>query len=151
MTAGTPFLAVRLGSRRALSDVVLDREVAAELPTGRGGVRPGVPVLRGGRGRCRARPHVRAGRRDRRGSGDGVGRGRAWPGSWPTGSPTGPTAGSVHQGDDMGRPSRMALEVDVSDGVPTAARVGGTAVVVTRGTLDLGAELGGSSTGSYAS
>jgi trans-2,3-dihydro-3-hydroxyanthranilate isomerase len=58
---------------------------------------------------------------------------------------------TIFQGIEMGRPSRIELEVEVTEGRATVARVGGTAVVVTRGTLDLGVELGGSSNGSYAS
>jgi trans-2,3-dihydro-3-hydroxyanthranilate isomerase len=48
-------------------------------------------------------------------------------------------AWTIHQGVEMGRPSRIGLEVDVVDGAVTAARVAGTAVVVTRGTIELGA------------
>ncbi len=48
-------------------------------------------------------------------------------------------AWTIHQGVEMGRPSRIELEADVTGGAVTAARVGGSAVVVTRGTIELGA------------
>jgi trans-2,3-dihydro-3-hydroxyanthranilate isomerase len=41
----------------------------------------------------------------------------------------------VHQGRAMGRPSTILLEADVRNGQAEAVRVGGTAVVVGRGTL----------------
>jgi trans-2,3-dihydro-3-hydroxyanthranilate isomerase len=41
----------------------------------------------------------------------------------------------VHQGYEMGRPSRIDLEADVRDGRATAVRVGGGALVVGRGTM----------------
>lgn len=42
---------------------------------------------------------------------------------------------TLHQGHAMGRPSTILLEADVRKGRPEAVRVGGTAVVVGRGTL----------------
>ncbi len=150
MTAGTPFLAVRLGSRRALSDAALDRAVAADLPTGEEEFDPVYSFfVEEGAGVVHARMFVPgSGIDEDPATGSAA---AALAGVLSDGLPDGTHGWIVHQGDDMGRPSRMALEVDVRDGAPTAARVGGTAVVVTRGTLDLGAELGGSSTGSYAS
>jgi trans-2,3-dihydro-3-hydroxyanthranilate isomerase len=41
------------------------------------------------------------------------------------------------QGEDIGRPSEIGLEVDVVDGAPAAVRVGGSAVMVSEGTLRL--------------
>lgn len=41
----------------------------------------------------------------------------------------------IEQGFEMGRPSRMVLEVDVENGAIEAVRVGGDAVVVAEGTL----------------
>ena len=41
----------------------------------------------------------------------------------------------VHQGVEMGRPSRMELEVDIAGGAVAAVRVGGGAVLVSSGTL----------------
>jgi trans-2,3-dihydro-3-hydroxyanthranilate isomerase len=67
------------------------------------------------------------------------------------GSTDGTHRWTIHQGDDMGRPSRIAIEADVVDGRAVEARVGGTAVVVVRGTMELGEELGPSADGSYAS
>lgn len=42
---------------------------------------------------------------------------------------------TVHQGVEMGRPSLIEVETDVSGGVVTAVRVGGTSVLVSSGTL----------------
>ena len=42
---------------------------------------------------------------------------------------------TVHQGVEMGRPSRMDLEVDLAGGEVTAVRVGGASVLVSSGTL----------------
>ena len=51
-----------------------------------------------------------------------------------------PPGGSHHyvieQGFEMGRPSLIGLEVDMDGGAVAAARIGGEAVVVARGTLD---------------
>ena len=51
----------------------------------------------------------------------------------------GPPAGGhrtvIEQGLEIGRPSRMVLEVDVEEGAVAAVRVGGDAVVVAEGTL----------------
>jgi trans-2,3-dihydro-3-hydroxyanthranilate isomerase len=44
----------------------------------------------------------------------------------------------LEQGIEMGRPSRIELEVDVREGVIERITVGGHAVPVTRGTLELG-------------
>ena len=43
----------------------------------------------------------------------------------------------IEQGIEMGRPSRIQLEIDISGGGVTAARVGGDAVIVANGTLDI--------------
>ena len=42
---------------------------------------------------------------------------------------------SVQQGVEMGRPSRLELEVDRKDGRTTAVRVGGSSVLVSEGTM----------------
>jgi trans-2,3-dihydro-3-hydroxyanthranilate isomerase len=42
---------------------------------------------------------------------------------------------TVDQGVEMGRPSRIEIEADKSDGVITAIRVGGAAILVSEGTL----------------
>ena len=53
----------------------------------------------------------------------------------------GMTAGShrfvIEQGFEMGRPSLIELEVDIADGRIAATRVGGDAVIVATGTLNL--------------
>ncbi len=41
----------------------------------------------------------------------------------------------IHQGVEMGRPSRLEVEVDVTAGAVTAIRVGGASVLVSSGTL----------------
>jgi trans-2,3-dihydro-3-hydroxyanthranilate isomerase len=41
----------------------------------------------------------------------------------------------IHQGVEMGRPSRLEVETDVSGGAVTAVRVGGSSVLVSTGTL----------------
>ena len=52
-----------------------------------------------------------------------------------------PHAGShrywIEQGIEMGRPSRIRLEIDVEDGAMKAARIGGHAVRVAEGVLDV--------------
>lgn len=47
----------------------------------------------------------------------------------------GPNAYWIEQGIEMGRPSRIRLEVTAQNGAMTAARIGGHAVCVARGTL----------------
>ena len=42
---------------------------------------------------------------------------------------------TVHQGVEMGRPSRIDVEVDLANGKVTAVRVGGSSVLVSSGTL----------------
>ena len=42
---------------------------------------------------------------------------------------------TIHQGVEMGRPSTLELEVDVSDSAVSAVRVGGASVLVASGTL----------------
>lgn len=42
---------------------------------------------------------------------------------------------TIHQGVEMGRASRMELEIDVSNGSVASVRIGGTAVLVASGTL----------------
>ena len=42
---------------------------------------------------------------------------------------------TVHQGVEMGRPSRIEVEVDVTEGAVTAVRIGGASVLVSSGTL----------------
>ena len=42
---------------------------------------------------------------------------------------------TVHQGVEMGRPSRIDVEIDLSQGAVTAVRVGGSSVLVSSGTL----------------
>jgi trans-2,3-dihydro-3-hydroxyanthranilate isomerase len=51
--------------------------------------------------------------------------------------PAGTTRWLIRQGFDMGRPSLIELEGDVAGGVLAAVRVGGTAVIMGRGSLDL--------------
>lgn len=41
----------------------------------------------------------------------------------------------IEQGVEMGRASRIGLDIDVAGGAATAARIGGSAVIVARGTL----------------
>jgi trans-2,3-dihydro-3-hydroxyanthranilate isomerase len=53
-----------------------------------------------------------------------------------------PTAGSHHyaieQGIEMGRPGLIQVEIDIAAGAIAAARVGGDAVIVAEGSLDVG-------------
>lgn len=42
---------------------------------------------------------------------------------------------TIHQGVEMGRPSRIEVEIDLSQGAVTAVRVGGSSVLVSSGTL----------------
>jgi trans-2,3-dihydro-3-hydroxyanthranilate isomerase len=52
--------------------------------------------------------------------------------------PAGTTRWQLRQGDDMGRPSLLDLETDIAAGGALAAvRVGGTAVLIGRGSLDV--------------
>jgi len=48
---------------------------------------------------------------------------------------TGTLAWTIDQGVEMGRPSRLEIEADKSDGVITGLRVGGDAVLVSEGTM----------------
>lgn len=47
----------------------------------------------------------------------------------------GPTGYWIEQGMEMGRPSRIRLELDIADGGISAARIGGNAVKIAEGTL----------------
>ncbi len=49
----------------------------------------------------------------------------------------GPARWVVHQGVEMGRPSRLEVEADKVAGAVVAARVGGAAVLVSEGTLEV--------------
>ena len=51
--------------------------------------------------------------------------------------PGGTTRWQLRQGDDMGRPSLIELEADIAAGALAAVRVGGTAVLMGRGSLDV--------------
>ena len=52
--------------------------------------------------------------------------------------PTQPTTRVViEQGLEMGRPSRLTVELTVADGAPAAVRVGGGVALVAEGTLYL--------------
>jgi trans-2,3-dihydro-3-hydroxyanthranilate isomerase len=51
--------------------------------------------------------------------------------------PAGTTRWLIRQGFDMGRPSLIELEADIAGGTLAAVRVGGTAVLMGRGSLDL--------------
>jgi trans-2,3-dihydro-3-hydroxyanthranilate isomerase len=52
--------------------------------------------------------------------------------------PAGTARWRLRQGDDMGRPSLLDLEADLAgDGALTAVRVGGTAVLIGRGSLEV--------------
>lgn len=51
--------------------------------------------------------------------------------------PDGPRRWRILQGEDIGRPSEIALEADVAGGTPVAVRVGGRAVMISEGTLQL--------------
>ena len=44
---------------------------------------------------------------------------------------------TIAQGVEMGRPSRIALSLDVENGALSAATIGGSAVLVAEGTIDL--------------
>jgi trans-2,3-dihydro-3-hydroxyanthranilate isomerase len=50
---------------------------------------------------------------------------------------SGTLAWTVDQGIEMGRPSRLEIEADTADGVLTAVRVGGSAVFVSEGTMNV--------------
>jgi trans-2,3-dihydro-3-hydroxyanthranilate isomerase len=43
----------------------------------------------------------------------------------------------VEQGYEMGRPSQIVLDLDIEGGILTGARVGGAAVVVATGTMEV--------------
>jgi trans-2,3-dihydro-3-hydroxyanthranilate isomerase len=43
----------------------------------------------------------------------------------------------IHQGVDMGRPSLVDLEFDLADGILSSVRVGGSAVIVGRGVIEV--------------
>ena len=43
----------------------------------------------------------------------------------------------IEQGFEMGRPSFIQIEADVTDGKPGSVRVGGQTVLVTRGHIDV--------------
>jgi trans-2,3-dihydro-3-hydroxyanthranilate isomerase len=46
----------------------------------------------------------------------------------------------IHQGVDMGRPSLIDLEIDLAMGVLSSVRVGGSAVIVGRGVIEIEAQ-----------
>jgi trans-2,3-dihydro-3-hydroxyanthranilate isomerase len=147
MTAGNPFLAVPLRSTDALGRAAYDRSAWLDA----GGGRPELGkvylfVLDGDE--VRARQFAPAqGIPEDPATGSAA---AALAALVAVGRPDGTHRWTIRQGIEMGRPSRIELEVDVADGVAAAARVGGEAVVVTRGTIDLGVEFGRSAAASYA-
>ena len=44
---------------------------------------------------------------------------------------------TIEQGFEMGRPSLIALEIDVEDGQVAEVRIGGAAVIIARGSLSV--------------
>jgi trans-2,3-dihydro-3-hydroxyanthranilate isomerase len=52
-----------------------------------------------------------------------------------SGTRSGTLRWTIDQGVEMGRPSKLAIEADKADGVITAIRVGGAAVLVSEGTM----------------
>jgi trans-2,3-dihydro-3-hydroxyanthranilate isomerase len=53
------------------------------------------------------------------------------------GGPDGTTRWLIEQGMEMGRPSLIELEADTTGGTVTAVRVGGPAVLVSEGTIEV--------------
>ena len=51
--------------------------------------------------------------------------------------PDGTTRWLIRQGFDMGRPSLIELEADIAGGALAAVRVGGSAVIMGRGSLEV--------------
>jgi PhzF family phenazine biosynthesis protein len=51
------------------------------------------------------------------------------------GGPGPPIGFTAEQGDGLGRPGRLRVEIDMEGNRPTAVRVGGHAATVARGTL----------------
>jgi 2-iminobutanoate/2-iminopropanoate deaminase len=49
---------------------------------------------------------------------------------------------TVEQGEEMGRPSTIYLEADVHDGIAMRVRVGGSAVQVSEGTMEIPTDTG---------
>jgi trans-2,3-dihydro-3-hydroxyanthranilate isomerase len=147
MTAGNPFLAAQLRSTDALGRAAYDR--SAWLDAGEGRAELGAVylfVLDGDDVRARLfSPGQDIAEDPATGSAAA-----ALAALLAVDQPDGTHRWTIRQGIEMGRPSRIDLEVDVADGSASAARVGGEAVVVTRGTIDLGVEFGRSAAASYA-
>jgi trans-2,3-dihydro-3-hydroxyanthranilate isomerase len=147
MTAGNPFLAAQLGSTDALGRAVYDR--SRWLDAGEGRPELGkvyLFVVDGHDVRARSfAPGQDIAEDPATGSAAA-----ALAALLAVGRPDGTHRWTIRQGIEMGRPSRIDLEVDVAGGSASSARVGGEAVVVTRGTIDLGPEFGRSAAASYA-
>jgi trans-2,3-dihydro-3-hydroxyanthranilate isomerase len=124
VSAGVSFLMVEVATLDALRRC---------HPTDTGGVNELYVVCHAGGGEWRARmfaPNLGIAEDPATGSAA-----TAFAGLLALSEPDGPVSWVIHQGVEMGRPSRIDVTADVSAGRPRWIRVTGSAVIVTEGTL----------------
>ncbi len=138
-SCGLPFLLVRLTSREALARARLDRSVWARQLAGTAAEHLFMFTDDTGDDAhdVRARMFAPAGGVE---EDPATGSAAAALGGW-LGITSGPVDGVVRcviaQGLEIGRPSRLEVEVEKRAGAVTAVRVGGSAVLVSEGTIDV--------------
>ncbi len=126
MSAGNPFLAVQLASLDALArvtvgDVPTEHALYLYVSTGPNTIQARLLA-----------PHQGIAEDPATGSAAA-----AYAGILAEDAPDGLVAVGVDQGIEMGRPSRIDVDADVTGGLATAVRVTGAAVIVTEGTIRL--------------
>ena len=138
VSCGVPFTMIPLRDTDALARVRLDTAAWERVLAGGGapGVYPVVPAAPGGTARVRMfAPHMGIAEDPATGAAAA-----ALGGYLSQGAGAGTHRWTVEQGVEMGRPSRIELEADVADGRVAAVRVGGSAVRVSEGTMEIPGE-----------
>lgn len=138
VSCGVPFTVIPLRDADALARARLDTAAWERVlaRTDAPGVYPVVPARPGGTVRVRMfAPHMGIGEDPATGAAAA-----ALGGYLGRGADDGTHRWTVEQGVEMGRPSRIELEADVANGRVAAVRVGGSAVRVSEGTMEIPGE-----------
>ncbi len=137
-SCGVPFTVIPLRDLDALARARLDPAAWERVLAGSGApsVYPVVPAAPGGTVRVRMfAPNMGIAEDPATGAAAA-----ALGGYLARGAGSGTLCWTVEQGVEMGRPSRIQLEADVAGGRATAVRVGGSAVLMSEGTMEVPAE-----------
>ncbi|HEX8362678.1 MAG TPA: PhzF family phenazine biosynthesis isomerase [Longimicrobium sp.] len=138
VSCGVPFTVIPLRDADALARARLDPAAWERVLAGSGGphVYPVVPAAPGGTVRVRMFSPTMGIAED-----PATGAAAAALGGYlARGSGAGTLSWTVEQGLEMGRPSRIELEADVADGRAAAVRVGGSAILMSEGTMEIPGE-----------